>query len=124
MKDYKIKGNFETHIQAESMAEAMKKFYKETSILQYIGIIYVKEYEDRTYNEDSIRLYHRIFNTCKKNIGQIIKSTKDGLVAKYDNLDLSFLDEMRDATTEEQEGINAYVDSISHNTGINLFDCL
>ena len=34
MKDYKIKGNFETHIQAESMAEAMKKFYKETSILQ------------------------------------------------------------------------------------------
>lgn len=124
MKDYKIKGNFETHIQAESMIEAIKKFYKETSILQYIGITYVKEYEDKTYNEDSIRLYHRIFNTCKKNIGQIIKSTKDGLVAKYDSLDLSFLDEMRDATTEEQKGINDYVDSISHNTEINFFDYL
>lgn len=124
MKDYKIKGNFETYIQAESMAEAMKKFYKETSILQYIGIIYVKEYEDGIYNENSIRLYYRIFNACKKNIGQIIKSTKDGLVAKYDSLDLSFLDEMRDATTEEQEGINTYVDSISHNTGINFFDYL
>ena len=104
MKDYKIKGNFETHIQAESMIEAIKKFYKETSILQYIGITYVKEYEDKTYNEDSIRLYHRIFNTCKKNIGQIIKSTKDGLV--------------------EQKGINDYVDSISHNTEINFFDYL
>lgn len=122
MKDYKIKGNFETHIQAESMAEAIKKFYKETSILQYIGIIYVKEYEDGIYNKDSIRLYHEIFDICKKNIGQIIKSTKDELIVKYDSLDLSFLDKMRDTTTEEQEGINAYVDSISHNTEINFFD--
>lgn len=124
MKDYKIKGNFETHIQAESMVEAIKRFYKETSILQYIGIIYVKEYEDGIYNKDSVRLYHKIFDTCKKNIGQIIKSTKDGLVAKYNSLDLSFLDEMRDATTEEQEDINAYVNSISHDTGINFFDCI
>lgn len=124
MKDYKIKGNFETHIQAESMAEAMKKFCKGTPILQYIGIIYVKEYEDGIYNEDSIELYHRIFDTCKKNIGQIIKSTKDELIAKYDSLDLSFLDKMKDVTTEEQKDINAYVNSISHDTGINFFDYL
>ncbi len=31
---------------------------------------------------------------------------------------------MRDATTEEQKGINAYVNSISHNTGINFFNYL
>lgn len=124
MKDYKIKGNFETHIQAESMVEAIKKFYKETSILQYIGITYVKEYENRIYNKDSIRLYHKIFDTCKKNIGQIIKSTKDELITKYDSLDLSFLDKMKDVTTEEQKDINAYVNSISHDTGINFFDYL
>ena len=124
MKDYKIKGNFETHIQAESMVEAIKKFYKETSILQYIGITYVKEYEDGIYNKDSIRLYHKIFDTCKKNIEQIIKPTKDGLVAKYDSLDLSFLDKMRDTTIEEQKDINDYINSISQNTGINFFDYL
>lgn len=124
MKDYKIKGNFETYIQAESMTEAIKKFYKETPILQYIGITYVKEYEDGIYNEDSVRLYHKIFDTCKKNIGQIIKSTKDGLVAEYDSLDLSFLDKMKNITTEEQKDINAYINSISHDTGINFFDCL
>jgi hypothetical protein len=31
---------------------------------------------------------------------------------------------MRDATTEEQKGINAYVNSISYNTGINFFNYL
>jgi len=88
MKDYKIKGNFETYIQAESMAEAIKKFCKGTSILQYIGIIYVKEYEDGIYNEDSIELYYKIFDTCKKNIGHIIKTTKDGIIATYNSVDL------------------------------------
>lgn len=122
MKDYEIKGNFETHIQAESMTEAIKKFCKGTSILQYIGIIYVEEYEDGIYNEDSIELYHKIFDTCKKNKGHIIESTKDGIVATYDSLDLSFLNEMRDTTTEEQKSINTHVDNISHNTGINFFD--
>lgn len=39
-----------------------------------------------------------------------------------DNLDLSFPDKMRDATTEEQKGINVYVNSISHNTEINFFN--
>jgi hypothetical protein len=56
--------------------------------------------------------------------GITIIPTEDGFIAHDDNLDLSFLDEMRDATTEEREGINVYVDSISHNTGINFFDCL
>ena len=31
---------------------------------------------------------------------------------------------MRDATIEEQKGINAYVNSISHDTGINFFNYL
>lgn len=122
MKDYKIKGNFETHIQAESITEAIKKFCKGTSILQYIGITYAKEHENGIYNQDSIELYHRIFDTCKKNKGHIIELTKDGIVATYDSLDLSLLDEMRDTTTEEQKSINTYVDNISHDTGINFFD--
>ena len=54
----------------------------------------------------------------------IIIPTEDGFIVHDDNLDLSFLDKMRDTTTEEQEGINTYINSISHNTGINFFDYL
>ena len=56
--------------------------------------------------------------------GITIIPTEDGFMVHDDSLDLSFLDEIRNATTEEQKGINDYVDSISHNTEINLFDYL
>lgn len=86
------------------------------------------------HGEDSKRLYCDLFIPTKEYIQEVIEvsrkisegitiiPTEDGFIAHDDNLDLSFLDEMRDATTEEQEGINVYVDSISHDTGINLFD--
>lgn len=88
------------------------------------------------HGEDSKRLYRDLFMPTKEYMQEVIETsrkisegitiipTEDGFIAHDDNLDLSFLDEMRDATTEEQEGINVYVDSISHNTGINFFDCL
>lgn len=88
------------------------------------------------YGENSKRLYHDLFIPIKEYIQEVIEAsrkinegiviipTKDGFIAHDDNLDLSFLDEMRDATTEEQEDVNAYVDSISHDTGINFFDYL
>lgn len=77
-----------------------------------------------------------LFIPTKEYIQEVIKTNKkisegitiilieDGFIAHDDNLDLSFLDKMRDTTTEEQEGINTYINSISHNTGINFFDCL
>ena len=88
------------------------------------------------HGEDSKRLYRDLFMPTKEYIQEVIEAnrkisegitiipTEDGFIAYDDNLDLSFLDEMRDATTEEQEGINAYVDGISHDTGINFFDCI
>ena len=88
------------------------------------------------HGEDSKRLYCNLFIPTKEYMQEVIEisrkisegitiiPTEDGFIAHDDNLDLSFLDEMRDATTEEQEGINVYVNSISHNTGINFFDCL
>ena len=36
--------------------------------------------------------------------------------------DFNFLKEMRDATKEEQEKVNSYIDSISIDTGINFWD--
>ena len=86
------------------------------------------------HGEDSKRLYRDLFMPTKEYMQEVIETsrkisegiiiipTEDGFIAHDDNLDLSFLDEMRDATTEEQEGINAYVDSISHDTGINFFN--
>lgn len=86
------------------------------------------------HGEDSKRLYRDLFMPTKECIQEVIETNrkisegititpiKDGFIAHDDNLDLSFLDEMRDATTEEQKGINAYIDSISHNTEINFFD--
>ena len=66
-----------------------------------------------------------VIETNKKiSEGITIIPIEDGFIAYDDNLDLSFLDEMRDTTIEEQEGINTYINSISHNTGINFFDCL
>ena len=86
------------------------------------------------YGEDSKRLYYNLFIPTKEYIQEVIEAsrkisegiaiipTEDGFIVHDDNLDLSFLDEMRDATTEEQEGINTYVDSISHDTKINFFN--
>ena len=86
------------------------------------------------HGENSKRLYRDLFIPTKEYIQEVIEvsrkiseeitiiPTEDGFIAHDDNLDLSFLDEMRDATTEEQEGINAYVDSISHDTKINFFN--
>lgn len=86
--------------------------------------------------QNSINLFYNLFMPTKEYIQKVIKTnrkisegitiipTEDGFMVHDDNLDLSFLDEMRDTTTEEQEGINTYINSISHNTGINFFDCL
>jgi len=52
-----------------------------------------------------------------------VEITSDADIIKC-NKYLSFLDKMKDTTIEEQQGINTYVDSISHNTGINFFDYL
>ena len=88
------------------------------------------------YGEDSKRLYYNLFIPTKEYIQEVIEAnrkiskeiiiipTEDGFIVHDDNLDLSFLDKMRDTTTEEQEGINTYINSISHNTGINFFDYL
>lgn len=98
-------------------------------MIERIGTLYL-------HGEDSKRLYCDLFMPTRERIQEIIEAnrkisegitiipTEDGFIVHDDNLDLSFLDEMRDATTEEQEGINAYVNSISHDTGINFFDCL
>lgn len=86
--------------------------------------------------QNSINLFYNLFIPTKEYIQKVIKTnrkinegitiipTEDGFMVHDDSLDLSFLDEMRDTTTEEQEGINTYINSISHNTGINFFDCL
>lgn len=86
------------------------------------------------HGEDSKRLYRDLFMPTKEHIQEVIEAnrkisegitiipTEDGFIAYDDNLDLSFLDEIRDATAEEQEGINTYVNSISHDTGINFFN--
>ena len=81
------------------------------------------------HGEDSKRLYCDLFIPTKEHSRKIseeitIIPTEDGFIVHDDNLDLSFLDEMRDATTEEQEGVNAYINSISHDTGINFFNYL
>lgn len=88
------------------------------------------------YGENSKRLYHNLFMPTKEYIQEVAEANRkisegitiipieNGFIVHDDNLDLSFLGEMRDATTEEQEDINAYVDSISHDTGINFFDYL
>ena len=88
------------------------------------------------HGEDSKRLYCDLFIPTKEHIQEVIEAsrkisegitiipTEDGFIVHDDNLDLSFLDEMRDATTEEQEGVNAYINSISHDTGINFFNYL
>ena len=88
------------------------------------------------HGEDSKRLYCDLFMPTKERIQEVIEvnrkiseeitiiPTEDGFIVHDDNLDLSFLDEMRDATTEEQEGVNAYINSISHDTGINFFNYL
>ena len=66
-----------------------------------------------------------VIETNKKiSEGITIIPIEDGFIAHDDNLDLSFLDKMRNATIEEQKGINTYINSISHNTGINFFDYL
>lgn len=97
--------------------------------MERIGILHL-------HGENSKRLYRDLFMPTKEHIQEVIEAnrkisegitiipTEDGFIAHDDNLDLSFLDEMRDATTKEQEGINAYIDSISYDTGINFFDCL
>lgn len=86
--------------------------------------------------QNSINLFYNLFIPTKEYIQEVIETNKkisegitiipieDGFIAYDDNLDLSFLDEMRDTTTEEQESINTYINSISHNIGINFFDCL
>ncbi len=86
--------------------------------------------------QNSINLFYNLFIPTKKYIQEVIKTNKkisegitiipieDGFIAHDNNLNLSFLDKMRDATTEEQEGINIYINSISHNTEINFFDYL
>ena len=88
------------------------------------------------HGENSKRLYYNLFMPTKEYMQKAIETNRkisegitiipieDGFIAYDDNLDLSFLDEMRDTTTEEQEGINTYINSISHNTGINFFDYL
>lgn len=38
--------------------------------------------------------------------------------------DFSFISEMRDATKEEQESVNKYINSISKDTGINFWNIL
>ena len=88
------------------------------------------------HGEDSKRLYYDLFMPTKEHMQEVAEAnrkisegitiipTEDGFIVHDDNLDLSFLDEMRDATIEEQKGINTYVDSISHDIGINFFDCL
>lgn len=97
--------------------------------MERIGILHL-------HGENSKRLYRDLFMPTKEHIQEVIEAnrkisegitiipTEDGFIAHDDNLDLSFLDEMRDVTTKEQEGINAYIDSISYDTGINFFDCL
>ena len=86
--------------------------------------------------QNSINLFYNSFIPTKEYIQEVIKAnrkisegiiiipTEDGFIVHDDNLDLSFLDKMRNVTIEEQKGINVYIDSISYNTGINFFDCL
>ena len=86
--------------------------------------------------QNSINLFYNLFIPTKEYIQEVIETNKkisegitiipieDGFIAHDDNLDLSFLDKMRNATIEEQKGINTYINSISHNTGINFFDYL
>lgn len=86
--------------------------------------------------QNSINLFYNLFIPIKEYIQEIIEAnrkisggitiipTEDGFMVHDDNLDLSFLDKMRNTTIEEQKGINVYIDSISHNTGINFFDYL
>ena len=86
--------------------------------------------------QNSINLFYNLFIPTKEYIQKVIKTNRkisegitiipieDGFIVYDNNLDLSFLDKMRDTTVEEQEGINTYINSISHNTGINFFDCL
>jgi len=96
-------------------------------MLERIGTLHL-------HGEDSKRLYRDLFMPTKEHMQEVIEAnrkisegitiipTEDGFIVHDDGLDLSFLDEMRDATTEEQEGINAYVNNISHDTGIIFFD--
>ena len=84
------------------------------------------------HGEDSKRLYRDLFIPTKKHIQEVVEAnrkisegitiipTEEGFIA-YDD---TFLDKMKDTTTEEQKGINDYVNSISHDTGINFFDYL
>lgn len=51
-KDYRFKGTFDTHFQAESMAEAMNTLFEKTPILQNLEITYAKEFDCiEEYNE-------------------------------------------------------------------------
>ncbi len=86
------------------------------------------------HGEDSKRLYRELFMPTKERMQEVAEANEkisegitiipieDGFIVHDDNLDLSFLNEMRDTTPEEQKGINTYINSISHNTGINFFD--
>ena len=59
-----------------------------------------------------------------KNERIVIRRVDDGFITTIHDLDFSFLNNMREAKTEELEGINDYVNSISLDTGINFFDIL
>lgn len=86
------------------------------------------------HGEDSKKLYHELFMPTKERMQKVAEANEkisegitiipieDGFIVHDDNLDLSFLNEMRDTTPEEQKGINIYIDTISHDTGINFFD--
>lgn len=95
MKDneYIFEGTFKTCIKASSHLEAFDILYKNSLIIENMDI------------------------TCVT-----VKEDKNKKMVHDDNLDLSFPDKMRDATIEEQKGINVYVNSISHNTEINFFN--
>lgn len=98
-------------------------------MLERIGTLHL-------HGEDSKRLYRDLFIPTKKHIQEVVEAnrkisegitiipTEEGFIAYDDSLDLSFLNKMRNTTTEEQKGINAYIDSISYDTGINFFDYL
>ena len=140
MNTYTLEGSFVAKVKANSYNEAMDIFDDDSlSNIKELYIECVTEY-DKMEKIDTLHLTGQnsinLFIPTKEYIQKVIKTnrkisegitiipTEDGFMVHDDSLDLSFLDEIRNATTEEQKGINDYVDSISHNTEINLFDYL
>lgn len=83
----------------------------------------IEQYIDELYSKKSVIFNIPIVRYDKNCPSDTIYWFREGLNTAMKNLD-NFFGSMRDATKEEQEKVNSYIDSISEDTGLNFYDIL